>query len=393
MLSNEILVVIGNYEFSKNADQLKNEFKQYFYTLLIDSNSPHKPEAVDVVIPNTYYPGLWNAAVEIAIEYKFKWLMFIASDVEISSVRLLCERANEAIGIEEIGSYSPSLTAGSRTSFPDCINMPLAAIREVRIIEGFFFMTRVEILRQLYPLPPENIFGWGVDIATCYRTYQHNQYVVIDDRVEIFHPKQLAEHSIDNSQAAQMSSQYLGTSIQNWYQSNISNINGNAKRFTPTSSLDLGCGTKINNIFESNYAFGIDIVESTNPNIKVADLTTQGIPFDDNTFEYITASDFIEHIPRLIYCPERKFSFVELMNEIYRVLKPSGIFLSITPAYPDPKAFQDPTHVNFITEETFSSYFCNDRLWAKMYGFTGSFRLYSQKWSDGKLITLMRTLK
>lgn len=393
MLSAEILVVIGNYEFSKNADHLKNEFKQHFYTLLIDSNSPHKPEAVDINIPNTYYPGLWNAAVEIAIEYKFKWLMFVASDVEISNVKLLCERAREVIDIEDIGSYSPSLTADSRTSFSDCINMPLAAIREVGVIEGFFFMTKVEILRELYPLPLENIFGWGVDIATSYCTYKNNQYVVIDDGVEIFHPKRLEEHSINESQAAQLSSEYLGSTIMNWYESIFPNIRHKSKRFIPTSSLDLGCGTKINNIFESNCAFGIDIAESTDPNIKMADLTTQGIPFDDNTFEYITASDLIEHIPRLIYCPQRRFSFIELMNEIYRALKPNGIFLSITPAYPDAKAFQDPTHVNFITEETFSSYFCTDRLWARMYGFTGSFRLYSQKWSDGKLITIMRAIK
>lgn len=45
------------------------------------------------------------------------------------------------------------------------------------------------------------------------------------------------------------------------------------------------------------------------------------------------------------------------MNEVHRVLKPNGIFLHQTPAYPSTVAFRDPTHVNIITEETIPHYF------------------------------------
>ena len=41
------------------------------------------------------------------------------------------------------------------------------------------------------------------------------------------------------------------------------------------------------------------------------------------------------------------------MNEIYRVLKPNGIFYGITPVYPKESVFVDPTHVNFITKNSF----------------------------------------
>ena len=70
------------------------------------------------------------------------------------------------------------------------------------------------------------------------------------------------------------------------------------------------------------------------------------------------------------------------MNEIYRVLKPGGIFLHVTPAFPSPEAFQDPTHVNIITENTFPCYFCNPNPDAKNlgYGFTGDFELIDQRW-------------
>jgi hypothetical protein len=78
------------------------------------------------------------------------------------------------------------------------------------------------------------------------------------------------------------------------------------------------------------------------------------------------------------------------MDEIHRVLKMGGIFLSLTPAYPDAKAFQDPTHVNFITDRTFPDYFCSPNLWGRMYGFKGNFILVSQVWEDGKLRTVLR---
>ena len=74
------------------------------------------------------------------------------------------------------------------------------------------------------------------------------------------------------------------------------------------------------------------------------------IPFGDNTFNFCTAFDFIEHIPRIPYPESKKrLAFFELMNEIYRVLKPGEMLLHFTPAYPSKEAFQDPTYVNIIT--------------------------------------------
>jgi len=51
------------------------------------------------------------------------------------------------------------------------------------------------------------------------------------------------------------------------------------------------------------------------------------------------------------------------MNECYRVLKKDGVFLSMTPIYPYLGAFQDPTHVNIITVDTFTNYFSNQKFW------------------------------
>jgi SAM-dependent methyltransferase len=126
-------------------------------------------------------------------------------------------------------------------------------------------------------------------------------------------------------------------------------------------------------------------------NVVQADVVLDPIPFDDSFFDSISAFDFIEHIPRFLYAPGLRFPFVELMNEIQRCLKKGGRFVSFTPCYPSLVAFQDPTHVNIITQATFPIYFCEPALWAKMYGFKGKFELEKQNWNKEKthLITLL----
>ena len=157
-----------------------------------------------------------------------------------------------------------------------------------------------------------------------------------------------------------------------------------------SNTLDLGCGGVPRNPFKADFLYGIDIRDSANPNIAKSDLAQEAIPHGDASMDYITAFDFIEHIPRVVYLPEIRYSFIELMNEVYRVLKPGGFFLAQTPVYPYSACFTDPTHINPITSETFSQYFDDQRQWGKMYGFRGAFKIESQVRHSTHLISVLR---
>ena len=159
-----------------------------------------------------------------------------------------------------------------------------------------------------------------------------------------------------------------------------------------TRRLDLGCGTAIRNPFKAAEAYGVDIRLSNNEKIRCADLSASDIPFPDEYFDFVSAFDFLEHVPRVSDAAGRRFPFVSLMNEIYRVLVPGGVFFCVTPAFPFSVAFRDPTHVNFITEETFERYFDDKSTLAAMYGFIGRFQLLKQGWRDGHLIVLLKKL-
>ena len=153
-----------------------------------------------------------------------------------------------------------------------------------------------------------------------------------------------------------------------------------------TVALDLGWGDTVGNMFGADVVFGLDLNENKEKNIVKADLTLEPIPFSSEFFDYVQASHILEHIPRIAFLPERRNPFIDVMNEIWRVLKYGGVFISVTPAYPHAAAFRDPTHVNFITDETFTMYF----LQPNAYGFSGAFELIRQNWHEYSLITIMR---
>lgn len=163
-----------------------------------------------------------------------------------------------------------------------------------------------------------------------------------------------------------------------------------------STSVDLGCGSRLRNPFCCHGAIGLDLHEDSCNNVISCDLASGLIPLPDSSADVVTAYDLIEHIPRYIQGPHGpEFPFLRLMNEVHRILKPNGLFFSKTPAYPFPEAFMDSTHVNIITEETFPKYFCSigvgDFPEASRYGFNGNFLMVKQRWWGGAwLLTLMR---
>lgn len=158
-----------------------------------------------------------------------------------------------------------------------------------------------------------------------------------------------------------------------------------------TKHLDLGCGIAPRNPFRYQELYGCDIRDIDESAVKLdfvykkANLIQEPIPFPDQYFNSVSAFDFIEHMPRQFLGAQGALinPFVTLMSEIHRVLIPGGRLIAITPAYPRPEAFQDPTHVNIITERT-HTYFVGDNPYASIYGFKGKFEIVNIYWSAPK---------
>lgn len=76
----------------------------------------------------------------------------------------------------------------------------------------------------------------------------------------------------------------------------------------------------------------------------VHDLGVAPYPFADASVDEVYSSHVVEHVPDLIL----------FMNEVHRILKPGGEVEIRHPYAMSKRAFQDPTHVRFIPEETWA---------------------------------------
>lgn len=75
------------------------------------------------------------------------------------------------------------------------------------------------------------------------------------------------------------------------------------------------------------------------------DLNTRW-PFEDGSVGIVRAHDALEHLKDPIH----------IMKEAYRVIRPMGWFLTLTPSTDGRGAFQDPTHISFWNSNSFWYY-------------------------------------
>ena len=104
--------------------------------------------------------------------------------------------------------------------------------------------------------------------------------------------------------------------------------------------LDLGCGKK-----KRPGSIGVDYSDRHNADV-IHDLNKFPYPFDDDSIDQIYLDNVLEHLNE----PMR------VMEEIYRITKPTGKVKVIVPYFRSPWAFIDPTHKTFYTVDSFAYY-------------------------------------
>jgi len=365
-----------------------------------------------VKVDNEWY---WGRKFQYCLKHcKEDILLIIHADTECSNWRDVIQRCSDSFdALVDLGVYSPEIDYTFWSLDKTAIEgMPGGMLVKVAQTDGIVFALKRPVWERLKALDYEsNNLGWGIDWAAMAYCYANNLFAAVDRGIKVIHPKSTGYNT---QEAKQLENRFLNqlTNAEKGVLKNlIDYVNGSKSALGKkeagimTISLDLGSGPSPQNPFKATTVYGLDR-EAFNENVKICDLGFERLPYDDSTFDFCSAFDLIEHIPRNGGVPPNANPFIFLMNEVWRILKPKGRFYAQTPAYPFPTAFSDPTHVNFITPDTvlyFGTHVTGDgtRLndnrkdLGKRYGFVGDFdilRNYSNQ-AYGHQIWLLEAVK
>lgn len=114
----------------------------------------------------------------------------------------------------------------------------------------------------------------------------------------------------------------------------------------PLLKLDLACGANKREGF-----IGVDRVKIDGIVDIVHDLTKYPWPFDNVSVEEVHCSHYVEHIPLAEF--DGKDLFCCFIDELYRILIPTGKATIIAPWWNSVRSWQDPTHRRPISDATF----------------------------------------
>ncbi|MCP9861506.1 methyltransferase domain-containing protein [Cyanobium sp. Cruz-8D1] len=169
-------------------------------------------------------------------------------------------------------------------------------------------------------------------------------------------------------------------------------------------SVDLGCGSTIRNPFRAARVIGVDAA------ITAEGVLTQWVGFQplnlaDSSVDVVTAIDFLQFLPRFLFADGQVHNpFVRALNDVWRILRPDGLFYAETPAHPHASAFANPAHLNVISEDTVQ-YFARlpnadgqpsaaqALALGRQQGFAGQFQLLDQHWQGTRLCWTLRCEK
>ncbi len=186
-----MVVAILNHALTEQALALKRTFSALARTLAIDSGSTLTPDqraAFDLALPNVYYSGLLNAVAEqTEMLPPDDPVLVWCSDVTCDDYARTCAVIREAFAGSHIGIYAPCSTHSDQ---PQMLNRRSGGMRRVTFVDGFCFAVRSSILQQLCPVDTRlNRRGWGLDVQLGYIARHHGWHVVVDDRLQVNHPR------------------------------------------------------------------------------------------------------------------------------------------------------------------------------------------------------------
>jgi GT2 family glycosyltransferase/predicted SAM-dependent methyltransferase len=389
-----IIPVFNQHEMTRECIKAVLQHTKDFEIIVIDNGSEPRLEWADLGLrvgdviycndTNLGFPAAVNQGIRIA---KGETIVLLNNDVIVTpdwmnrlrfyiepKTRLEKTESDDGFNLHEI-TYPPAYSiVGPLTNYCTGLQHTLIPVyrnameldsramdwqvshasetQEVNYVIGFCMAFRKSLFDEIGDFD-ENLWPCsGEEVDFCLRALQAGHKIGIAKDVYVHHEgsQTLKAMDVDYAEICKRNNDHLA---EKW---GPNFWNQTVEEPKTGLLLNLGCGYR-----KLDGYVNIDNRAEVKPDLLCDVL--QGLPYSDNSVDEVRAYDFLEHIPQ----PH----MIEVIEEIYRVLKPNGIFESFTPSTDGRGAFQDPTHVSYWNRNSWSYY--SDPTSRDLYGIKANF--------------------
>lgn len=188
----KVAVLIVNYNMPERADALYESLSRsgYPHDIIIvgnGSNLTRPSKYTTLQLDNNVQTTRgWLAGLE-SLKEKYFAYMFVITSTEIpeqkndliASMASVLKDDSQAVGVH------PSLTADSTTAWEHLKTTGTNKIRKTWMIDNIASMYRADWFDSVGRFDPELIYGWGIDIETCWKAREQNRTLWIDERIHV----------------------------------------------------------------------------------------------------------------------------------------------------------------------------------------------------------------
>jgi len=200
MDTTKVAIVIVNYNMPERADALAeyiHEFVRWPYELIVvDNGSDQDPSRYtsltlgrNVQTTNGWLAGIQyaNALAAMQGEKYLSYWMMITSAAFVGGGDVLKPMAEWLIEHPDAEGIHPALTPRSTTTWKHLITRPDAAPRPRKtwMIDNIAALWRAEWFDSIGRFDPKLIYGWGIDLETCWKARMSGLTLWVDERVRM----------------------------------------------------------------------------------------------------------------------------------------------------------------------------------------------------------------
>lgn len=189
----KVAAIIVNYNMPERADALAEHIKRSIWPVdvyLVDNGSDIQPPAHNTNVKieqNVQTTNGWLAGLKASDErgpYFAYWFLITSAEF-VDDLEVLYPMAEWMLDNDDVVGVHPALTTDSTTAWAHLYDRATGMPRQTWMIDNIASLWRADWFNDIGRFDPELIYGWGIDLETCYLARKAGRTLWVDERVNI----------------------------------------------------------------------------------------------------------------------------------------------------------------------------------------------------------------